>query len=120
MTMAELGTMVQEGVKVNIAIINNGCLGMVRQLQAFFYGARYHATPLVNPDFVTLAAAYGIRGIRVTERAGVIPAVEEAAAHDGPVLLDIRVESDDAVYPMVAAGAGLDQMIRRPAQEAIR
>ena len=120
MTMAELGTLVQEGVKVNIAIINNGCLGMVRQLQEFFYGARYHATPLVNPDFVTLASAYGIRGIRVTERHGVIPAVEAAAAHDGPVLLDIRVETDDAVYPMVAAGAGLDQMIRRPAQEAIR
>jgi acetolactate synthase I/II/III large subunit len=120
MTMAELGTMVQEGVKVDIAIINNGCLGMVRQLQQFFYGARYHATPLVNPDFVTLASAYGIRGIRVTERSAVIPAVEAAAAHDGPVLLDIRVETDDAVYPMVAAGAGLDQMIRRPAQEAIR
>ena len=120
MTMAELGTLMQERVKVNIAIINNGCLGMVRQLQEFFYGARYHATPLVNPDFVMLAGAYGIRGIRVTERAGVIPAVEAASAHDGPVLLDIRVEPDDAVYPMVAAGAGLDQMIRRPAQEAIR
>jgi len=120
MTMAELGTLVQEGIKVSIAIINNGCLGMVRQLQEFFYGARYHATPLVNPDFVTLAGAYGIRGIRVTGRAGVAAAVAEAAAHDGPVLLDIRVESDDAVYPMVAAGAGLDQMIRRPAQEAVR
>jgi acetolactate synthase-1/2/3 large subunit len=120
MTMAELGTMVQEGIKVNIAIINNGCLGMVRQLQEFFYGARYCATPLVNPDFVTLAGAYGIRGIRVTERSEVIPAAEAAAAHDGPVLLDIRVEADDAVYPMVAAGAGIDQMIRRPAQEAMR
>ncbi len=60
--------MVQEGVKVNIAIINNGYLGMVRQWQEFFYGARYAATPLVNPDFVKLAEAYGIRGIRVTER----------------------------------------------------
>jgi len=120
MTMAELGTMVQEGLKVSIAIINNGCLGMVRQLQEFFYGARYHATPLVNPDFVTLASAYGIRGIRVTERSAVIPAVEAAAAHDGPILLDIRVETGDAVYPMVAAGAGIDQMIRRPAQEALR
>ena len=120
MTMAELGTMVQEGLKVSIAIINNGCLGMVRQLQEFFYGARYHATPLVNPDFVTLAGAYGIRGIRVTERSAVIPAVEAAAAHDGPILLDIRVETGDAVYPMVAAGAGIDQMIRRPAQEALR
>jgi acetolactate synthase-1/2/3 large subunit len=119
MTMAELGTLVQERIKINIAIINNGYLGMVRQLQEFFYGARYHATPLVNPDFVTLASAYGIRGIRVTDRAGVIPAVDAATAHDGPVLLDIRVEPDDAVYPMVAAGAGLDQMIRRPAQEVV-
>jgi len=120
MTMAELGTMIQERAKVTIAIINNGCLGMVRQLQEFYYGGRYHATPLVNPDFVTLASAYGIHGIRVTERAGVSAAVAEAAAHDGPVLLDIRVEADDAVYPMVTAGAGLDQMIRRPAQESAR
>ena len=120
MTMAELGTLMQERIKINIAIINNGYLGMVRQLQEFFYGARYCATPLVNPDFVTLASAYGIRGIRVTDRAGVVPAVEAARSHDGPVLLDIRVEPDDAVYPMVAAGAGLDQMIRRPAQEANR
>jgi acetolactate synthase-1/2/3 large subunit len=119
MTMAELGTLVQEGLKVNVAIINNGCLGMVRQLQQFFYGGRYQSTPLVNPDFVALAGAYGIRGLRVTDRAHVIPAVEAAAAHDGPIVLDIRVETDDAVYPMVAAGAGLDQMIRRPVREVM-
>ena len=119
MTMAELGTLVQEGLKLNVVIVNNGCLGMVRQLQQFYYGERYHATPLVNPDFVTLASAYGIRGIRVTERAGMIPAVQSAMADPGPVVLDVRVETDDAVYPMVAAGAPLDQMIRRPAQEVM-
>jgi len=104
MTMAELGTMIQERAKVTIAIINNGCLGMVRQLQEFYYGGRYHATPLVNPTSSRSRARTHPR-IRVTERAGVADAVEEAAAHDGPVLLDIRVEADDAVYPMVSAGA---------------
>jgi acetolactate synthase-1/2/3 large subunit len=114
MTMAELATLVQEKIKLNIAIINNGYLGMVRQWQEFFYDKQYTATPLVNPDFVKLAAAFGIRGIAVHERRQVAAAVEAARQEPGPVLLDFHVEQEDSVYPMVAAGAGLDQMIRRP------
>ena len=114
MTMAELATIVQENLKVNIAIINNGYLGMVRQWQEFFYERNYEATPLLNPDFAKLAQAYGIRTFGVQKRAEVVPAVRAAHAHEGPVLIDFKVEQEDTVYPMVAAGAARDDMIRRP------
>ena len=114
MTQAELSTIAQEQVKVNIAIINNGYLGMVRQWQEFFYERRYAATPLINPDFVKLAEAHGLSGIAVTERAGVVPGVEAAREQAGAVVLDFKVEQEDSVFPMVPAGADLDEMIRRP------
>jgi acetolactate synthase I/II/III large subunit len=114
MTMPELATMAQEGIKVNIAIINNGYLGMVRQWQEFFYERNYQATPLLSPDFAKIAEAYGIRARTVTTRADVIPAVRDAREHEGPVLIDFRVEQEDTVYPMVPAGADLHNMIRRP------
>jgi acetolactate synthase-1/2/3 large subunit len=114
MTMAELATIVQENLKVNIAIINNGYLGMVRQWQEFFYESNYQATPLLNPDFGKLADAYGIRNETVTLRSQVVPAVQSARQHDGPVLINFQVEQEDTVYPMVAAGAALHEMIRRP------
>jgi acetolactate synthase I/II/III large subunit len=114
MTMAELATIVQEKLKINIAIINNGFLGMVRQWQEFFYDRNYQATPLLNPDFGRIADAYGMRNITVTERSQVIPSVEAAREHDGAVLIDFKVEQEDTVYPMVAAGSALHEMIRRP------
>src|ERR1700736_3840315 len=114
MTMAELATIVQEKLKVHIAIINNGYLGMVRQWQEFFYERNYEATPLLNPNFVKVAEAYGIRSEAVTQRSQVLPSVRQARDHDGPVLLDFKVEQEDTVYPMVAAGASLHDMIRRP------
>src|ERR1700720_3329724 len=114
MTMSELATIQQEKLKINIAIINNGFLGMVRQWQEFFYERNYEATPLLNPNFVKLAEAYGIRSIAVTERSQVLPAVRAARAHDGAVLIDFKGEQEDTVYPMVAAGASLNDMIRRP------
>jgi len=114
MTMAELATIVQENLKIHIAIINNGYLGMVRQWQEFFYERNYAATPLLNPDFVKVGEAYGIRSMAVTDRSGVIPAVQAARRHDGPVLIEFKVEQEDSVYPMVAAGGALHEMIRRP------
>jgi acetolactate synthase-1/2/3 large subunit len=114
MTACELSTIAQEGVKLNIAIINNGYLGMVRQWQQFFYNGRYSATPLKSPDFVKLAEAHGLFGLRVSTREEVAPAVMRARAARGTVLIDFRVEQEDAVYPMVPAGAALDDMIRRP------
>ena len=116
MTLCELATIVQEKLKVNIAIINNGFLGMVRQWQEFFYERNYAATPLLNPDFAKLGEAYGIRSMTVTERSQVVPAVRAARQHDGPVLINFRVEQEDTVYPMVAAGASLHEMIRRPSK----
>ncbi len=114
MTMCELATVVQENLKIHIAIINNGFLGMVRQWQEFFYDRNYAATPLLNPDFAKLAEAYGIRSMTISERSEVVDAVEAARQHDGPVLINFKVEQEDTVYPMVAAGAALDDMIRRP------
>ncbi len=115
MTQAELATAAQENLKINIAIINNGFLGMVRQWQEFFYGRRYAATPMRSPDFVKIAEAHGLSGARVTTRADVIPAIERARRAEGTALIDFRVEQEDSVYPMVPAGANLDEMIRRPA-----
>jgi len=114
MTMSELATIVQEKLNVKIAIINNGYLGMVRQWQEFFYDKRYVATPLIAPDFVALANAFGIRGERVTARKEVVPTIEAARNSDQAVLIDFRVEQEDSVYPMVPAGAPLHEMIRRP------
>jgi len=114
MTMCELATIVQEKIKVNIAIINNGYLGMVRQWQEFFYDKRYVATPLVAPDFASLANAFGIRGERVTARGDVVPTIRSARESKESVLIDFRVEQEDSVYPMVPAGASLHDMIRRP------
>jgi acetolactate synthase I/II/III large subunit len=114
MTMSELATIVQEKLNVKIAIINNGYLGMVRQWQEFFYDKRYVATPLIAPDFVALANAFGIRGERVTNRKEVVPTIDAARSSDQAVLIDFRVEQEDSVYPMVPAGAPLHEMIRRP------
>ncbi|MSO46010.1 MAG: biosynthetic-type acetolactate synthase large subunit [Acidobacteria bacterium] len=114
MTQAELTTAAQEGIKVNIAIINNGYLGMVRQWQEFFYERRYAATPLRSPDFVKIAEAHGLEGFRVDTRGQVADIVARARAAEGTVLIDFRVEQEDSVYPMVPAGADLDAMIRRP------
>jgi len=114
MTMCELATLVQENLKIHIAIINNGFLGMVRQWQEFFYDRNYAATPLLNPDFAKLAEAYGIRSMTISQRSQVVPAVEAARQHEGPVLINFKVEQEDTVYPMVAAGAALHDMIRRP------
>jgi acetolactate synthase-1/2/3 large subunit len=114
MTACELSTVAQEGIKLNIAIINNGYLGMVRQWQQFFYQGRYSATPLRSPDFVKLAEAHGLFGLRVTTRDEVAPAVSRARQARGTVLIDFRVEQEDSVYPMVPTGAPLHDMIRRP------
>jgi acetolactate synthase I/II/III large subunit len=114
MTQAELQTMVQENVKVNVAIINNGYLGMVRQWQEFFYERRYAATPLLSPDYVKIADAYGLAARAISRRGDVVPAVQAARAHTGTTILEFRVEQEDSVYPMVPAGADLHAMIRRP------
>ena len=114
MTMSELATVAQEGLELKVASINNGYLGMVRQWQEFFYDRRYHATPLVNPDFEKLAQAYGLHAMTVNHRSEVIPAVQAARSHRGTAVINFCVEQEDSVFPMVPAGASLHEMIRRP------
>jgi len=114
MTQAELSTAAQEGIKVNVAVINNGYLGMVRQWQEFFYDRRYAATPLRSPDFVKIAEAHGLLGLRAESRPQVADVVTRARETEGTVLVDFRVEQEDSVYPMVPAGNDLHAMIRRP------
>ena len=119
MTMCELATIAQEKIKINVAIINNGYLGMVRQWQEFFYERRYAATPLLSPDFAKLAEAFGLHGAAVSRRREVVPAIEMARAEPGTVVINFHVEQEDTVYPMVPAGADLHQMIRRPSPSPI-
>jgi acetolactate synthase-1/2/3 large subunit len=114
MTMCELATIVQEGLDVNVAIINNGYLGMVRQWQEFFYERRYAATPLIGPDFAKLAESFRIEGKTVSKRSQVADAVQGARRSGRATVIDFQVEQEDTVYPMVPAGADLHKMIRRP------
>jgi len=117
MTQCELATLQQEKLDIKIAVVNNGYLGMVRQWQEFFYDKRYASTPMLSPDFVKLADAYGIAGHRVNKRSEVAPTVQAVRASGQPALIDFRVEKEEAVYPMVPAGADLHAMIRRPAEK---
>jgi len=114
MTAAELCTAAQEELDLNIAVVNNGYLGMVRQWQEFFYEKNYQSSPLRSPDFVKLAEAHGIRGTAVGKRSEVLPAVEAARGHEGPFVINFLVEKEDSVYPMIPAGSALHEMIRRP------
>ena len=109
-----VATVAQEQLDLNIAIINNGYLGMVRQWQEFFYDKRYAATPLLNPNFAKLADAFGIAATRVTKRSEVAEAVAAARRIKRAAVIDFQVEQEDTVYPMVPAGADLHKMIRRP------
>jgi acetolactate synthase I/II/III large subunit len=119
MTMCELATIVQEGLDVNVAIINNGYLGMVRQWQEFFYEKRYAATPLIGPDFSKLAQAFGIDAVAVTKRSEVAAAVQGARLSRRAAVVDFQVEQEDSVFPMVPAGADLHKMILRPSPSPI-
>ena len=119
MTIQELATAVQEKAAIKIAIINNGFLGMVRQWQELFYGRRYVATPLSGPDFVKIAEAYGLPGIRAKHKREVVPAIEKAMEHQGPFLIDFVVEPEENVYPMVPPGASIAEFLEAPKKEAM-
>ena len=119
MTSPELSTIAQENLDLNIAIINNGFLGMVRQWQEFIYDKNYASSPILSPDFVKLAEAHGIAGATVSTRPQVATAVNAARASSGPYLINFLVEKEDSVYPMVAAGSALHEMIRRPGNPMI-
>jgi len=117
MTIQELATITQENIAVKIAIINNGYLGMVRQWQELFYEHRYVDTKLWNPDFVKIAEAYDIPGIRVKRREEVNPAIQKAMDYPGAFLIDFVVEPEENVYPMVPLGGSLSETLELPKAE---
>jgi len=118
MTLQELTTVVEHELPIKFAIINNGYLGMVRQWQTMFYDNRLISTREFSPDFVKLAEAFGLVGLRVTDRAQVESAIERALRHPGPVLIDFQVEQMENCYPMVPPGASLAETIDQPKTEA--
>ena len=112
MNIQELATAVTHNLPVKVIIFNNGRLGMIRQLQEFFYGGRDMANDLeVLPDFVKLAEAYGAKGWRISRRDELLPVLSEALSADGPAFIDVLVEPLENVYPMVPAGGGLNDML---------
>jgi acetolactate synthase-1/2/3 large subunit len=111
MNMAEMATMVQEGLTVKLAVFNNGYLGMVRQWQQFFHGKRYSSTPIWSPDYVKLAAAYGIPGYRVDDASDLADVVGRANAAPGPALVEFVIEQEANVFPMIPPGGSLSEPI---------
>ncbi len=117
MTMQELATIAEYEWPIKFAIINNNSLGMVRQWQQLFYSNNIVATPMRNPDFVKLAEAFGVLGLRATRREEVEPVIRQAMEHDGPVVCDFQVREDENCYPMVPPGASLEETVDLPTYE---
>ena len=111
MNIQELATLSTYNIKVKIIILNNSCLGMVRQWQELFYNRRYSGTPLKNPNFVKIAQGYGIKGMQIKKVSEVKKAVEEILKAKGPVLADFLIEPEENVFPMVPAGEAINRMI---------
>jgi acetolactate synthase-1/2/3 large subunit len=111
MTIQEMGTIAAYKIPVKVAVLNNMFLGMVRQWQELFFERRYSYTELPPVDFVKIANAYGIEGERVEAVDEVRPALTNAITHDGPYILDFRIEREENVFPMVPAGAAINEMI---------
>ena len=114
MTIQELGTIAQNNLPVKIIILNNNFLGMVRQWQQLFFEKRYSFTELHNPDFIMIGKGFGIEGQTVTERANLEESIQQMVEHDGPYLLEVVIEKEDNVFPMVPTGASVSDVILEP------
>jgi acetolactate synthase-1/2/3 large subunit len=119
MTAAELSTIQQENLHINVAVINNGFLGMVRQWQEAFYDKNYACSPILSPDFVKLAEAHGIPGAHVAQRKDVTNTVTKARTAPTAFLINFSVEKEDGVYPMIAPGSALHEMVLRPQKDPL-
>jgi acetolactate synthase-1/2/3 large subunit len=111
MTLQELGTIAQYKIPVKIVVLNNEFLGMVRQWQQMFFEGRYSFTEMSNPDFVKLNEAYGIKARKVVEREDLAGALNEMLAFDGPYFLEVKVEKEENVFPMIPTGAAVCDMV---------
>ena len=116
MNIQELGTLSQYNLPVKVVVINNGWQGMVRQWQESFYGERYSASEMTNgmPNFAALAESFGVRGVRIDERANLRQQLQEALDHPGPAFIDVKVRRNENCYPMVPPGASNAQMVGLP------
>lgn len=110
MTIQELGTIMQEKLPIKIIILNNNFLGMVRQWQQLFFEKRYSFTTLVNPNFLEIAKGYNIPGKKVTKREELDKEMKAMRAHKGPYVLEVDVEQEDNIFPMVASGASVEEV----------
>ena len=110
MTIQELGTIFQNKTAVKIMVLNNEHLGMVRQWQELFFESRYASTVMSNPDFVKIAAGYDIEAARVSERDQLAGAIEKMMAHKGPYFLEVCVENEHNVFPMIPTGASVSEI----------
>ena len=110
MTLQELGTIMEYGIAVKIVILNNNFLGNVRQWQQLFFKGRFSQTPLLNPDFLMLAEAYGIKGENVEKRKQLEDAVKRMADHEGPFILNVNIDPKDMVFPMIYPGDPIDKI----------
>ena len=110
MTIQELGTIFQTQVPVKVVVLNNDFLGMVRQWQQLFFDRRYASTELVNPDFVTIAKGYHIEAKRVTKRPELKDAIKEMIASKDAYFLEVCVEKEDNVFPMIPSGASVSDI----------
>ncbi|WP_339738250.1 biosynthetic-type acetolactate synthase large subunit [uncultured Sunxiuqinia sp.] len=111
MTLQELGTIVQNKLPVKIILLNNNFLGMVRQWQQLFFEKRYSFTELQNPDFIMIGKGFGMEGHKVTKREELSDGIQKMLDHDGPYLLEVVVEKEDNVFPMVPSGASVSDII---------
>ncbi len=114
MSIQELGTIAQDNIPLKMIILNNNFLGMVRQWQQLFFEKRYSFTGLKNPDFITIAKGYGIDGQKVESRDDLEGAIQKMIDHEGPYLLEVMIEKEDNVFPMVPAGASVSEVILEP------
>jgi len=114
MTIQELGTIAQYNLDIKIIVLNNNFLGMVRQWQQLFFEKRYSFTEMKNPDFVGIAKAYGLAARKVTSRDQLEGAIQEMLDHKGPYVIEVVVEKEDNVFPMVPAGASVSDIILEP------
>ncbi len=111
MTIQELGTIAQNKLPVKIIILNNNFLGMVRQWQQMFFEKRYSFTELQNPDFIAIGKGFGITGHKVEAREDLESGIEKMIAHQGPYLLEVVIEKEDNVFPMIPTGASVSDMM---------
>ncbi|MEO6131352.1 MAG: thiamine pyrophosphate-dependent enzyme, partial [Saprospiraceae bacterium] len=111
MTLQELGTIAQYNIPVKIVVLNNGFLGMVRQWQQMFFEGRYSFTEMHSPDFVKLNEAYGIKARKVADRDELPDALRELLAYEGPCFLEVKVEKEENIFPMIPTGAAVSDMV---------